>query len=67
MPRMKKSAVGEGAEWKLALYPTAPNVLNLALPRFIMGQIKKPLDTFCMAKITIASNCTFEEKNIIKK
>ncbi len=52
MHRMKISAVGDSAEWKLALYLKAPNVLNRALPRLIMGQIKKPLDTFCMGKIT---------------
>jgi hypothetical protein len=51
---MKISAQGEGAERKLALYLKAPNVLNRALPRLIMGQIKKPLDTFCMDKITIS-------------
>ncbi len=64
---MKISAEGEGAEWKLALYRKALNVLNRALPRLIMDQIKKPLDTFCMGKITISSYCTFEEKNILEK
>ncbi len=36
---MKISAEGDGAEWKLALYPKAPNVLNRVLPRLLMGPI----------------------------
>jgi hypothetical protein len=36
---MKISAVGEEAEWKKALSPTAPNELNYALPWLLMGQI----------------------------
>ncbi len=40
---MKISAEGEGAEWKLALYLKAPNVLNRAVPRLIMDQITKNL------------------------
>ena len=38
---MKLSAIGEGAEWKYALSPTAPNELNYALPWLLMGQIQK--------------------------
>ncbi len=41
---MNTSTVGEGAEWESAHSSTAPNVLNHALPRFIMGQIQKLLD-----------------------
>jgi hypothetical protein len=36
---MKISGIGEGAEWKYALCPTAPNELNYALPWLIMGPI----------------------------
>jgi hypothetical protein len=38
--------VGEGAEWKSALTPTAPYELNNALPLLIIGQIQKILNTF---------------------
>jgi hypothetical protein len=41
---MNTSAVGEGAEMEKAHSPIAPNVLNHALRRFIMGQIQKLLD-----------------------
>jgi hypothetical protein len=38
---MKISTVVEGAEWKLALSPTALKELHYALPWLLMGQIQK--------------------------
>jgi hypothetical protein len=43
---MKIREVGEGVEWKSALFPTSPNELNYALPWLLVGQIKKTSGTF---------------------
>jgi hypothetical protein len=47
---VKLSTAGEGAEWKYAHSPTGPDQLNHALPRLIMGQIKKKTFRYVLYK-----------------
>jgi hypothetical protein len=59
---VKLGAIGEGAEWKLALSPTAPNELNYALPWLLMGQIQKTSRYFLSKQDqkTISRYCPFK-------